>query len=354
MKVRAIVLVLTGAAMAAVLGVGLSLYKFGSSDSPFAPSLERGAVLAAVDYRLSGPYAHDNLTVYLIHGPASLPEQPYLTLQEALEQKKVVVHETGEVNALSIENRSDEPVLVQAGDVVKGGQQDRTFPYDFIAPAQFGKLPIDAFCVEQGRWSKRGEEESDSFSSSCFGLSSKSLKLAAANRSQSDVWSHVDRVKRKLSSNLGEAVDSSESMSSYALARESTSLHSAILPYLEALEELPYDKQDVLGMAVVVNGKVTSADVYACRGLFIKLWPKLLHGAATEAFAELKKGEAFTPASGEAVKTFLLAAEQGKPTNEAVTQWVYVHVQESAEQILFDTCDRQRGNLVIHRSVVAR
>src|SRR5438309_180220 len=44
--------------------------------------------------RLSGPYTHENLTVFLIHGPSAIKEQ-YLTLEEALKQKKVIVHETG-------------------------------------------------------------------------------------------------------------------------------------------------------------------------------------------------------------------------------------------------------------------
>ena len=82
----------------------------------------------------------------------------FITLQEALVQKKVIVRETREVNELSIENISGEEVYVQSGDIVKGGQQDRMMAVDLILPPRSGKIPISAFCVENGRWSQRGSE----------------------------------------------------------------------------------------------------------------------------------------------------------------------------------------------------
>src|SRR4051812_25224687 len=77
--------------------------------------------LTAGQYTLSGPYTHENLTVWLIHGADKLKGRSFLTLQEALEKKVVVLHETGDVNELAIENVSaDQEVYVQSGDIVKG------------------------------------------------------------------------------------------------------------------------------------------------------------------------------------------------------------------------------------------
>ena len=107
------------------------------------------------DRYLSGPYIHKNLTIFLIHGKEFAAGKKYLTLGEALEQKKVIVHETGSVNELSVENTGDEDVYIQSGDIVKGGQQDRTIGQDIIIMAHSGKMPLNAFCVEHGRWSQR-------------------------------------------------------------------------------------------------------------------------------------------------------------------------------------------------------
>ncbi len=76
----------------------------------------------------------------------------FLILQEALEQKKLIVHETRDINKLAIENLSLEEIYLQAGDIVRGELQDRVFAYDVIVPAQSGKIPVGAFCVEEGWW----------------------------------------------------------------------------------------------------------------------------------------------------------------------------------------------------------
>ena len=44
--------------------------------------------LQAGDYRLSGPYTHKNLTIFLIHGKSLVLSKNFLTLQEAMEQRK--------------------------------------------------------------------------------------------------------------------------------------------------------------------------------------------------------------------------------------------------------------------------
>ena len=129
-------------------------------------------------YRLSGPYTHKNLTVFLVHGKDQT-SRTFLTLQEALAQKKVRVYETKEVNELVIKNFSNENIYVQAGDIVRGGEQDRMISIDFIVPPKSGRMPIEAFCVESGRWNKRGNEEAAVFSSSENGVVSKEIKLAA-------------------------------------------------------------------------------------------------------------------------------------------------------------------------------
>src|SRR5438445_253944 len=72
------------------------------------------AATPADNFKISGPYTQENLTIFLIHGDDQLKGKNLLTLQEAMDQKKVVVHETQNVNQLSIENVSaDVEVFVQ-------------------------------------------------------------------------------------------------------------------------------------------------------------------------------------------------------------------------------------------------
>src|SRR5262245_18683704 len=158
---------------------------------------------AVGDYTVSGPYTHKNLTIFLLHGSGQSQSRAPMTLQEALKRKLVVVRETGDVKRLTIQNRSNQDVFVQAGDIVKGGQQDRALALDLIVPPKSGRIPIDAFCVEQGRWSRRGNEAVTAFEASDNGLASKDLKIAAnARNSQSEVWANVSKAQEKLAANL--------------------------------------------------------------------------------------------------------------------------------------------------------
>src|SRR3954462_13001425 len=105
------------------------------------------------DVSIEGPFTFENLSLFLFAGRDTLDGRRFLPLDEALEQKCVVVHETGTVGQLEIENLSDAfDLYVQAGDIVKGGQQDRTLGVDFVLPAKSGRMPIPSFCVESGRW----------------------------------------------------------------------------------------------------------------------------------------------------------------------------------------------------------
>src|SRR5688500_5761735 len=75
--------------------------------------------VAALDgeYRITGPFTHENLSIFLIHGPERLPGRTFLTLQEAIENGKAVVTDVGN-GSVAIENRSNDDVFVHAGDLL--------------------------------------------------------------------------------------------------------------------------------------------------------------------------------------------------------------------------------------------
>ncbi len=257
-------------AVAVPLGVLISAQVRGESSSKHASAFSKNKVgagqdtgIKAGDYRISGPFTHKNLTIFLIHGKNMMEGRSFLTLQEALEQKKAVVYETKSVNELSIENRSDQDVYVQAGDIVKGGQQDRVLAVDLIVPPRSGRMPIAAFCVESGRWNKREGERAEVFSSAAEVVVTKDLKLAAKSaKSQGAVWENVTVTQDGLSENVGTRVNSTVSESSLQLAVENRQVQETAAGYTRALAGVVKRKDDVIGYVFAINGAVNSADVY--------------------------------------------------------------------------------------------
>src|SRR5207245_1795109 len=260
-------------------------------------------------------------------------DKKFLTLQEALEQKKIVVHETSNVNQLTVENLSpNEEIFIQSGEIVKGGKQDRLLSIDLIVSAHSGQVPIAAFCVEHGRWKNRGNEAAGYFAQSSELASSKELRLASKYKKlQGEVWKEVSEVQGKLSKNTMAPVAGAASPSSLQLTLENKKVEEAIEGYLKKLTDLPKGKKDAIGYVMAINGKMVCADVYASRELFLKLWPKMAKACAVEAFSELEKGKTFKPATTESAQDFLTESEKGKAKNDDNNARVRLSTVDSKE-----------------------
>jgi hypothetical protein len=353
---------------------------------------EQSQAPPVADYAVSGPYTHKNLTIFLLHDAGQSQSRAPLTLQEAMKRKLVVVRETGDVNRLTIQNRSSQDVFVQAGDIVKGGQQDRVLALDLIVPPKSGKVPIDAFCVEQGRWSRRGGEAVTAFSASENGLASKDLKIAAkASKSQGDVWANVSKTQEKLAMNVtsskppapararrgagplaaggnymridGGPTTGSDSVvsitdraspSSLQLTLENKLVKDTANDYIKNLSSITNGKRDVVGFVFAINGQINSADVYSSNALFAKLWPKMLEASAIEAIAELKTDEKSRPVDVGAIKAFLRESQAGKAEAKSVTARTSVVKYETEKNLFFETRDRSRNGKWVHRNYITK
>jgi hypothetical protein len=348
-------LLFTSAVLCLIVAASVGILKNTLAQRSRGTQPSQSAESQSHNYRISGPYTHKNLTVFLVHGKDLLKGHSFLTLQEALAQKKVIVYETKDVNELSIKNLSNQDIYVQSGDIVRGGDQDRMISTDFIVPPKSGRMPIAAFCVESGRWSQRGNEVNASFGSSENSASTKELKLAAKrSNSQQEVWDNVTVTQAKLSKNVGATVNESVSRSSLELSVENSRVKETTSAYINALSGIVQDKNDVIGYAFAINGQVNSADVYASRALFVKLWPKLLKASAVEAIAELEENSKPATLEQNVVTAFLGDSEKPSPVEKDVTKRVKLVTREDDRSIFFETRDRQKNDAWIHRNYIRK
>lgn len=310
----------------------------------------RGHAVPSKEYTISGPHTSGNLSVFLIHGPDAMKKTTVVTLQEALANGTATVHDLGQ---LRIDNRGNAPLFIQAGDIVKGGTQDRTLPSDMLVPAHSNRIPIAALCVEQGRSFPRGNELSTAFSTSNEQLPTRLLKLAALRNSQLDVWNNVRSLQTALTRSVGASVQAQQSQTSLQLTLEHPRVLNAVQDHLMKLDRLPQDKDDVIGYAVAVNGKIASADVYGSNALFEKLWPKQIRSAAVEALAERRQGVGAGALTAADVQEFIAEAEKGQAFRAGGNRTVAIR-HDGPRHLLVDTCDPAQDNVVLHRLVLAK
>jgi len=299
-------------------------------------------------FKILGPFTHRNLALYLVKGKDVIRKTKFVTLEQALKDEKVTVGETGNVRNLVISSKyAEEYVFIQAGDIVKGGKQDRTLSTDLIVPPGAKKIPLQSFCVESGRWRARGTEKVDKFSMSTNQVASRDLRVASRyRRSQREVWDNAAELQEKLSQNVGKSVQSPVSSSSLELTLGNKDVRKHAEEYVNALRDIIKDRKHIIGFVFAINGQLNTAEVYGSEDLFRQLWPKLLRTAAVEAFAELNKDKHFKAPSTKAAAVFLEYPKESQVQRNRVNDWLTTITHEGKNKVIFESLFSKEHALV--------
>ncbi len=299
----------------------------------------------------STSHTYKNLSIFLIQGKDQIARN-YLTLEEAMKQKKITLHETGNVGELTVDNTSQEYVFIMAGDIVKGGRQDRTIGEDIVLNPGARKVPLQSFCVEQSRWNQRGSESAAQFSSSEKTLNNKALKVAArTEKNQSKVWKEVADYQTKATEKVQAEVKSTASPTSLQLTLENDKLKNSVTEYVNALQAAFDGKSDVIGFAFFVNGKISTVETFGNAALFRKLQKKLLESAANEAFEQFDGTLKFDTPTYEQLKIFITAAEKGTETSRQTAENMMEYTKKTLQSILINSINTDAGKAALHTSI---
>ena len=212
----------------------------------------------------------------------------FTPLKQALDQKKIIINEKGNggtVNSVTVQNVSKDTIIINSGEVIKGGQQDRVINEDLVLYPGSGKKDLAVFCVEQGRWSPRNESLSSTNRSNSSGgaafsatynFSAPSLrKVVTKDKDQSKVWQKVKEINAE---NKTET-----STSTYTALNQSSDYNARMNKYVSFFLTKIKTQKDIVGVIVVTGDKVIGADIFANNELFILSFESLLHSYATEA-----------------------------------------------------------------------
>ncbi len=305
-------------------------------------------------FTVHGPFTHRNLSVYLVEADDVIRDTKFVTLEQALKDRKVVIQETGNVQNLTISSKyKKEYVFIQSGDIIRGGKQDRTLSSDFIVPPGVKKMPLQSFCVERGRWQKRGGEDVSGFSYSSNQVASRKLRVANRySKSQQQVWKNVDALQEKLATNnAGKSVQSKKSASSLELTLENEDVKKHSLGYVENLQGIVKGRKNIVGFIFAINGELNTAEVYGSQDLFVQLWPKLLKTAAVEAFSEFSKSKHYPIPSVVSVAEFLEYPQESKVKRSKINDLLTTITHESKGKVIFESLFTKE-HCLIHISTV--
>jgi hypothetical protein len=226
--------------------------------------------------------------------PNAAPDNAFESTNSAAQNVR-----SNEVNRLMVVNRSGKPLYLMPGEVVVGGDQDRTIGEETTIASTGKPVAIDVYCVEHGRWRGRSAAESapmyvalgagggqmtkeltDEAKRGYFNATAGSLNKAGRQAVQSGegqgaVWENVQKI------NDGLKVKSDSGAFTHAYVAKP--VRDGLEPYLTALSAKVAAEGRVVGAVVAINGKIESVDVFESTPLFRKLWPKLLKSYALDA-----------------------------------------------------------------------
>ncbi len=200
----------------------------------------------------------------------------FLTLDEAMEDEALVVKEvnrSGSVNQLAVVNNSKKTVFIMAGEIMRGSKQDRVLQNDVLLPPMSGKVLVDVYCVEHGRWTYK----SDKFYSQNQAANISVRQAAKDKKSQSAVWDSV--AKTNTSFEAAPSGSLSESYNAPEMKRERKEYQRDII-------DIPGSYPNANGVVVLINGRVLVADIFADRRIFKKMWSKLADSYIMEAVSK--------------------------------------------------------------------
>jgi hypothetical protein len=202
-----------------------------------------------------------------------------LALDKAMQMGLIEVTElkSAEVNRGRIYNRGKRPVFVMAGEMLRGGQQDRIASDDLIIPAK-SEIVIPVFCVEHGRWTGRGAGFSVGHS-----VGGAGVRGAARAGGQSAVWSSVAESQRRL-----RAPSATGALRS---VHDSEEVRERMKPYLRALSGLLDDNPKAVGVVAAIGNEIVVADLFSSPDLLRQMWDELLEAYIIDALEQEDPGK---------------------------------------------------------------
>jgi len=358
-----------------------------------------GVGAAGTDELVVGePVVFKNLTIFPVSSKTPKNEDRFITLDEGLKAGTVEIHEKGaaqtvdsgaqpsatasddpfaepvqasgganEVNELTVVNRSEKPLYLMPGEIIVGGDQDRTIGEELVVAPDGKPVSLDVFCVEHGRWGRRDAQEYAALLSlaetagsgpttdaegeqgpiqglayeanlgkfiGSVGSLSKPARLAVQRGDgQGKVWDEV--ASANANSNVEAATGTFTANYSDADSLE------RLRPYQEHLHD-PITKTDnVVGVIVAVNGEMESMDVFQSTPLFKKLWPKLLKSYALDA-SNSEAGEGNSKmATRDAATAFLRDIAQARTQTEQAGEDLAKSSGETERVLVFSARETQ-------------
>ena len=200
-----------------------------------------------------------------------------ISLSEAMKHNKIKItelppHVGADLAVLKLKNESKDYILVNSGEVVTGGKQDRATGETVLLPPVKEDYFLKSYCVEKGRWAKK-EKRFNYFKPADINIK----KTIDVEKNQAHVWKEIDRQFK--SANL-----ESETWAYPEIVLKNESPEdSGYIKYFT--EKFSSSDSGYAGFIAVTADRIIATDLYATSQLTNNAFQAILHTYVRNAVA---------------------------------------------------------------------
>lgn len=297
----------------------MSILRLAVVTSAFMPALALATPGGGESSRLAGyevgaGITRAGVTVYPVtdtRSPKLVDGERIVPFADALRQGVLTVSEVGhnmQVASLSVHNRGKDPVLVMAGEIVEGGQQDRVIVQDLLLQPTDAPVTVHVNCVERDRWS--GGQGFGYGGRAELGL----RRVVQVRRSQAATWEAVAAVNEGKGGMLAALGYDRHAMASgtgtYMASMQSVILERQVAKAASELGDELSKEGGVVGIVVAVGDRVVASEVYGYPEVWDAMRDATLAAVARDAMTARTYGS-WTSVPDQAVAASFLQAATG-------------------------------------------
>jgi hypothetical protein len=225
-------------------------------------------------------------------GKTKVLNNDVISFEQALKEGKISVKEMttpggADVGMLELKNHSKKNILIESGEIVAGGKQDRAFAGTTIIPPNEKEVYLPVFCVEKGRWDTR--IRSFRYAGPANASLRKQINIA---KKQNKVWKEID-------AQLTEGGKRPNTDAYLELYRDTTNKDSACMAYFR---KKMYDSDSLYAGFVAITGdRIINSEIFGSSDLCITSYETMLKSY----FRSVHDRNGTVTVSREEVKNFL-------------------------------------------------
>jgi len=223
--------------------------------------------------------------------PLDYLPQDIMEFSKALQTGKISIKEIhymngSDVNLLVVKNHSKKAILVNSGEIIAGGKQDRVIAETKLIPPGSEDTYLNVFCVEKGRWTKK--EKGFKYAGNADMDLRKKIDVSAR---QAEVWKEVDR-------QFKERMIESESWSYNQLYPKPTTSDSAYLKFF--IDKMKHSDSSFAGFIAVAGKRIIGCELFASTSYMLKYYTQIL----TSFIHSIKRRDGEPSVSTNEIKSF--------------------------------------------------